>query len=69
MRERVKETVGILFFISWFLCGCSVETFFTGGAPAVILFALVAVACALYLHKHRDGNGPTGSGNSHRGPE
>lgn len=45
----MKKAVGIVFFISWLLCGCSVETFFCGGAPAVILFALVAIACAAFM--------------------
>ena len=54
MRERIKKAVGILFFISWLLCGCSVETFFTGGAPVVILTALVAIAAAVVMGSNKD---------------
>lgn len=39
----------IIFFLSWLLCGCSVETIFDGGAPVAILAALVAIACAAVL--------------------
>ena len=38
-----------VFFASWLLCGCSVETFFDGGAPVAILAVLVAIACAMIL--------------------
>ena len=36
MRKRIKKTVGIMFFISWLLCGCGGETCIsteTGTAP------------------------------------
>lgn len=45
----MKKAVGIVFFISWLLCGCSVESFFCGGAPATILFALVVIGCAAFM--------------------
>ena len=44
-----KKVIGIVFFASWLLCGCSVETFFDGGAPVAILSVLVAIACAMIL--------------------
>ena len=37
------------FFMSMVLCGCSLETFFDGGAPVAILTLLVAIACAVVL--------------------
>ena len=37
------------FFLSMVLCGCSLETFFDGGAPIAILSAIVAVAVAVVL--------------------
>ena len=48
-----KKVIGIVFFVSWLLCGCSVETFFDGGAPVAILAVLVAIACA-YVLGHKD---------------
>ena len=38
-----------VFFIAMLLCGCSVESFFDGGAPVAILALLVAIACAVVL--------------------
>ena len=38
-----------IFFAAMMLCGCSVETFFCGGAPITILSAIVAVAVAVVL--------------------
>lgn len=49
MQKRIKKAAGILFPISWLLCGCSVETFFEGGAPIAVLAVLVATACAIIL--------------------
>ena len=46
---KMKKAAGILFPISWLLCGCSIETFFEGGAPIVVLAVLVATACAIIL--------------------
>lgn len=48
-----KKVIGIVFLTSWLLCGCSVETFFDGGAPVAILAVLVAIACA-YVLGHKD---------------
>ena len=41
----------IILFLSWLLCGCSVETICDGGAPVAILAALVAIACAWVLNR------------------
>ena len=45
----MKDALMILFFIAMMLCGCSVESFFCGGAPIAILSAIVAVAVAVVL--------------------
>lgn len=47
--KRVKNVALVIFFMAWIICGCSVEEFFNGGAPVVILAALVAIACAIIL--------------------
>lgn len=44
----------LVFFASWMVCGCSIETFFEGGAPLVIISLLVAIACAMVLGSKRD---------------
>lgn len=46
MKNSILMTV---FFMAFVLCGCSLETFFCGGAPFVILAALVALGCAIIL--------------------
>ena len=43
------DTLMTMFFMALMLCGCSVESFFDGGAPLAILAALVAVGCAIIL--------------------
>ena len=45
----MERALMIVFFAAMMLCGCSVETFFDGGAPVAILAALVAVGCAIIL--------------------
>ena len=47
----MQKTVGILFFVSWLLCGCGVETMLDHPAVgAVTLIALIVViACAMVL--------------------
>lgn len=47
-----------VFFIAMILCGCSVETFFCGGAPVAILTAIVAVAVAMVLGSKGGNDGP-----------
>lgn len=53
-RETAVMTV---FFMGWLLCGCSVETFFDGGAPLVVLGAFIAVAAAI-MAKEGENDGP-----------
>ena len=48
-QKMGTEILGIVFFISWLVCGCSVEKFFDGGAPVAVLAVLVAIACAMIL--------------------
>lgn len=43
-RETAVMTV---FFMGWMLCGCSLDTFFDGWAPVVVLGAFIAVAAAI----------------------
>lgn len=43
-----------VFFIALLLCGCSVESFFDGGAPLAILAALVALGCAAILGNRQE---------------
>lgn len=38
-----------IFLSALLLCGCSVESFFCGGAPVAIITAIVAVAVAVVL--------------------
>ena len=44
----------IVFFISWIICGSSIETFFDGGAPVVLVSLITAVASAAVLAHKRD---------------
>ena len=50
-RKNMQKAVGILFFVSWLLCGCGVETMLDHPAVgAVTLSALIVViACAMVL--------------------
>lgn len=45
----MKRVCEILFVLSWLLCGCSIETFFDGGAPAFCLGVAVVVVCAAII--------------------
>ena len=45
----MERALMIVFFTAMILCGCSIETFFCGGAPIAILSAIVAVAVAVVL--------------------
>lgn len=65
MKNSILMTV---FFMAFVLCGCSLETFFCGGAPFVILAALVALGCAIILG-HTDRNEPHRERQLPRGPE
>jgi hypothetical protein len=46
-----------IFLSALLLCGCSVESFFCGGAPIAILSAIVAVAVAVVLGSKGGGDG------------
>ena len=43
------DVIMIVFFMAFMLCGCSIDTFFDGGAPVAILAACVAVAVAMIM--------------------
>ena len=43
------ETIMITLLISIILCGCSLETFFDGGAPIAIITLGIAIACCIAL--------------------
>lgn len=42
----MQRLVGIIFILSWLLCGCTIETFFDGGAPIFLLALAVMIVCA-----------------------
>lgn len=44
----------LVFFASWLICGASIETFFSGGAPIVLVSLITAVASAAVLAHKRD---------------
>ncbi len=44
----------LVFFASWIVCGSSIETFFDGGAPVVLVSLITAVASAAVLAHKRD---------------
>lgn len=48
------DTLMTMFFMALMLCGCSVESFFDGGAPLAILAALVALGCAAILGNRQE---------------
>ena len=56
----MQKVVGIMFILSWLLCGCTIDTFFDGGAPVFITALIVAVICAAVLGSSEDLKGPTG---------
>lgn len=47
----MKKVAGILFFLSWLLCGCSIETIFESPKKsAVFIVALiVTILCAAVI--------------------
>lgn len=47
----MQKAACIIFFFAWLLCGCSVESFFEGGAPVAIIAVLVAIACVFIMRK------------------
>lgn len=48
-RKSKTTIIMTVFFIAMVLCGCSVESFFDGGAPVAIFALLVAIACVMVL--------------------
>ena len=45
----MQRLVGIVFILAWLLCGCSIDTFFDGGAPVFLVSLLVGIICAMVL--------------------
>lgn len=45
----MQRLVGIIFILSWLLCGCSIDTFFDGGAPVFLVSLLVVIVSAAVL--------------------
>ena len=40
----MKKVLGVIFFASWFICGCSVETIFESPKSAVVAIVTAGVA-------------------------
>lgn len=45
----MQKLIGIIFILSWLLCGCTLDTFFDGGAPVFLISLLVVVVSAVIL--------------------
>ena len=45
----MQRLVGIIFILSWLLCGCTIDTFFDGGAPVFLVSLLVVIVSAAVL--------------------
>ena len=45
----MQRIAGIIFIISWLLCGCTIDTFFDGGAPVFLVSLLVVIVSAAIL--------------------
>lgn len=45
----MQRLAGVIFIISWLLCGCSIDTFFDGGAPVFLVSLLVVIVSAAIL--------------------
>ena len=39
----MKKVAGVLFFLSWLLCGCSIETIFESPKNSVVFIIALAV--------------------------
>ena len=48
----MQRLAGIIFIISWLLCGCSIDTFFDGGAPVFLVSMAVLVVTAIILTRN-----------------
>ena len=55
-QDMVCTTLMSVFFVAFLLCGCSLDTFFDGGAPLAILTVLVAIGCAMVLGGKHEGD-------------
>ena len=44
-----QTIIGLIFALSWIMCGCTVETFTDGGAPIFLVSFLVMVGTAMIL--------------------
>lgn len=49
----MQRLVGIVFVLAWLLCGCSIDTFFDGGAPVFLVSLLVVIICAMVLSRDK----------------
>lgn len=47
----MQRLVGIVFILAWLLCGCTIDTFFEGGAPIFLVSLLVVIICAKALSR------------------
>lgn len=45
----MQKIVGIIFILSWLLCGCTIETITEGGAPIFLISFLVLIGTALII--------------------
>lgn len=45
----MQTLVGIIFALSWILCGCTIETIGEGGGPVFLVSFLVMVIAAMVL--------------------
>ena len=45
----MQTIVGILFAVSWILCGCTIETIGEGGRPIFLVSFLVLIGTAMIL--------------------
>ena len=45
----MQTIVGILFAVSWILCGCTIETIGEGGGPIFLISFLVLIGTAMIL--------------------
>ena len=45
----MQKLIGIIFILSWLLCGCTLDTFFDGGAPVFLAALVTVIICAAIL--------------------
>ena len=45
----MQTIVGILFAVSWILCGCTIETIGEGGTPIFLISFAVLIGTAMIL--------------------